>query len=267
MKTVVITGSTRGIGHGLAVEFLKRGSAVVISGRSKAVVDKEAHNLAKTYGNDRVAGIPCEVTDLAQVQALWDGAKKIFNTVDIWINNAGVTHTTKLFAELDPKEISPVVNTNITGLAYGCRVALQGMNEQGSGQIYNFEGHGSDGRKRPGLLIYGTTKRAVRYFTEALIEETEGGPVQVCYLSPGIVVTDFLIDDMRKMNPDDLETVKAVYNCLADTVETVTPFLADEVLKNTEHGIEIVWLTDEKANERFNSDEYCSRDFFSRHGL
>ena len=82
------------------------------------------------------------------------------------------------------------------------------MNEQGFGQIYNFEGHGSDGRKRAGLLIYGTTKRAVRYFTEALIEETEGGPVQVCFLSPGIVVTDFLIDDMRKMNPDDLETVK-----------------------------------------------------------
>jgi short-subunit dehydrogenase len=267
MKTVVITGSTRGIGHGLAVEFLKRGCAVVVSGRSKAVVEKEAHKLAQTYGSDRVAGISCEVTDLGQVQALWDGAKKIFGHVDIWINNAGITHTTKLFAELDPKEISPVVNTNITGLAYGCRVALQGMNEQGSGQIYNFEGHGSDGRKRAGLLIYGTTKRAVRYFTEALIEETEGGPVLVCFLSPGIVVTDFLIDDMRKMSPDDLETTKAVYNCLADTVETVTPFLADEVLKNTTHGIEIAWLTDEKANERFNSDEYCSRDLFSQHGL
>jgi NAD(P)-dependent dehydrogenase (short-subunit alcohol dehydrogenase family) len=267
MKTVVITGSTRGIGHGLAVEFLKRGCAVVISGRKKTAVETEVQKLAQIYGKDRVAGVPCEVTDLGQVQALWDGAKKIFGTVDIWINNAGITHTTRLFANLDPLEISPVVNTNITGLAYGCRVALQGMQEQGAGQIYNFEGHGSDGRKRPGLLIYGTTKRAVRYFTEALIEETEGGPVQVCFLSPGIVVTDFLIDDMRKMSPDDLETTKAVYNCLADTVETVTPFLADEVLKNFAHGIEIAWLTDEKANERFSSDEYCSRDLFSRHGL
>jgi len=85
MKTVVITGSTRGIGHGLAVEFLKRGCAVVISGRNKSVVDKEAQQLAQTYGRDRVAGIPCEVTDLGQVQALWDGAKKIFGHVDIWI--------------------------------------------------------------------------------------------------------------------------------------------------------------------------------------
>jgi hypothetical protein len=91
--------------------------------------------------------------------------------------------------------------------------------------------------------------------------------VQVGFISPGIVVTDFLIDDMRKMTPDELETVKAVYNCLADTVETVTPFLVENMLKNDQHGAAIAWLTDEKANERFNSDEYCSRDFFSKHGL
>ncbi|MBP1762322.1 MAG: hypothetical protein H6Q64_1864, partial [Firmicutes bacterium] len=65
----------------------------------------------------------------------------------------------------------------------------------------------------------------------------------------------------------ELETVKAVYNCLADTVETVTPFLVENILTNDQHGVEIAWLTDEKANERFNSDEYCSRDFFSKHGL
>jgi NADP-dependent 3-hydroxy acid dehydrogenase YdfG len=267
MKVAVITGSTRGIGHGLAVEFLKRGCGVVISGRSTGAVEKEVQQLSGIYGGDKVAGIPCDVTVLGQVQTLWNGAQEKFGKVDIWINNAGVTHTTKVFTELDPAEISPVIDTNITGLVYGTKVALTGMMAQKYGQIYNLKGHGSDDRKRAGLLVYGTTKRAVRYFTEALIEETEGGPVQIGFISPGIVVTDFLIDDMRKMSPDELETVKAVYNCLADTVETVTPFLVENILQNDQHGVEIAWLTDEKANERFNSDEYCSRDFFSKYGL
>jgi len=267
MKTVVITGSTRGIGQGLAVEFLKRGCAVVISGRSAGAVVKEVQRLAGIYGSDKVSGSACEVTDSVQVQGLWDAAQAAFGRVDIWINNAGITHTTKVLAELDSSEIKPVIDTNITGMIYGSQVALCGMIKQGFGQLYNMEGHGSNDKKRPGLSIYGTTKRALKYFTEALIEETEDGPVQVCFLSPGIVITDFLIDDMHKMNPDDLETVKAVYNCLADTVETVTPYLVENILKNDAHGVEIAWLTDEKANERFTSDEYCSRDFFSRYGL
>ena len=65
MKTVVITGSTRGIGHGLAVEFLKRGCAVVISGRSKGVVEKEAQQLAADLWQGAGSqAVPCEVTDL-----------------------------------------------------------------------------------------------------------------------------------------------------------------------------------------------------------
>lgn len=107
----------------------------------------------------------------------------------------------------------------------------------------------------------------MRYFSEALIEEVEGTPVQVGMLSPGIVVTDFLMHNLRKMGPDKLETVKAVYNCLADTVETVTPFLVEGILHNDKNGTEIAWLTKEKANERFSSDEYASRDLFSQYGL
>lgn len=267
MKVAVITGSTRGIGRGLAVEFLKRNCAVVVSGRDRGAVEKTVQQLSDIYGREKIAGFPCDVTVLSQVQALWDGAQQKFGTVDIWINNAGITHITKLFSDLDSAEIAPVINTNITGLIYGTKVALQGMIAQQHGQIYNVKGHGSDDRKRPGLLVYGTTKRAVRYFTEALIEETEGGPVQIGFLSPGIVITDFLIDDLRKMSPEERETVKAVYNCLADTVETVTPFLVENILKNDRHGVAITWLTEEKAHERFNSDEYCSRDFFSKYGL
>lgn len=267
MKSVVITGSTRGIGLGLAKEFLKRECSVVISSRSKDKLKREVENLGEAFGEDKVIGQPCDVTDISQVQALWDTARQGFGRVDIWINNAGITNTTRPLLELDTAEISAVINTNITGLIYGCQIALKCMTEQGFGQIYNLEGHGSDNRKLPGLTVYGTTKRAVRYFSEALIDEAEGTPVQVGMLSPGIVVTDFLLNDMRKMSPEQLEIAKAVYNCLADKPETVTPFLVENILENDKNGTEIVWLTDEKAHERLNSDEYNSRNFFSEFGL
>lgn len=267
MKSVVITGSTKGIGLGMAKEFLKRGCAVVISSRSKNSLAQVVKDLAQEFGQDTVIGWPCDVTDFKQVQALWDTARQKFGKVDIWINNAGITHTTKPLLELDPAEISPVINTNITGLIYGSQIAFKGMTEQGFGQIYDFEGHGSDDRKQAGLTVYGTTKRAVRYFSEALIEEAEETAVQIGMLSPGIVVTDFLLNDMKKMPPEQLEMVKPIYNCFADKPETVCPFLVENILKNDKNGTEIVWLTEEKANQRMNSDEYNSRDFFSQYGL
>ncbi len=116
MKTIVITGSTRGIGHGMALELLKRGSRVMISGRKKDQVDSEVEKFAAVYGKENIAGHPCEITSYEQIQALWDAAVKAFGTVDIWINNAGVTHPTRNVMELEPAEIKTVIDTNITGL-------------------------------------------------------------------------------------------------------------------------------------------------------
>ena len=267
MKAVVITGSTKGIGLGLAREFLKRDCSVVISSRSRPKLEQVVAELRKEFGADRVAGQPCDVTDSGQVQTLWDAAVQHFGRVDIWINNAGIANTMKSLLELDLDEVPAVVNTNVTGLIYGAMIALRGMTRQGGGQIYNIYGHGFNDNKVSGLHIYGTTKRAVRYFSEALIQDAEGTPVQVGTVGPGIVVTDFLLDDMRKMSPEQIEMVKPIYNCMADTVETVTPFLVEEILKNDKNGAEINWLTEEKINERMSSDEYCSRDLFSRYGL
>ena len=76
-----------------------------------------------------------------------------------------------------------------------------------------------------------------------------------------------MIDGLRKLPAEQLEAIKAIYNIFADSVETVTPFLAKGVLANTETGAEITWLTEEKIQERLNSDEYIYRDLFSRYEL
>ena len=269
MKAVVITGSSKGIGLGLAQEFLKKGCSVMLSSFAQAEMEQEYEKAADEFGKDKVACCPCDVTSLEQVQALWDAAVQAFGKVDIWMNNAGIANTTRLFWELDAKEIPRVVSTNMVGVMNGSHVAIKGMIAQGFGAIYNSEGFGSDDMFVNGLTVYGATKRGGRYFSEALAEEVTKSEQKVIVgtISPGIVLTDFLLDDMRKMPPDILEITKAVYNSLADTVETVTPWLVEKVLANEENGKRIIWLTEEKANARFESEEYCSRDLFTQHGL
>lgn len=267
MKTIVITGSTKGIGLGLAREFLKRECRVVISGRSPERLAKALAGLAENFGKENVCAQQCDVTAMDQVTALWQAARDAFGTVDVWINNAGVDNPMKPFHELTEKEITPVVVTNLIGMMYGSHVALKGMLDQGHGQIYNVDGYGSNDMMRTGYTVYGTTKRGLTYFTESLAQEMAEQPVQICTLSPGMVVTDFMMDQLRLLPADQREEIKVIYNTLADTVETVTPFLAEGVLQNTENNVRIAWLTREKIDERFNSDDYVCRDLFSPYGL
>ncbi len=267
MKTVVITGSTKGIGLGLAKEFLKRGCNVAVSARNRERLENVRSELSTAYDAEKITACPCDVTDYGQVQNLWNEAAGSFGRVDIWINNAGLDNTTVPFWELDPSEIETVTRTNVTGLMYGTHVSLNGMLRQGSGQIYSMLGFGSDDMMRTGFSVYGTSKRAVRYFTETLIEETKDTPVQICFMSPGMVVTDFLIDGLRTMPPEAREESKAIYNLLADTVETITPFLVEEALKNDTTGTKIAWLTEEKAQARFQDPAYLERDLFEPYGL
>ncbi|MBU0494640.1 MAG: SDR family oxidoreductase [Chloroflexi bacterium] len=260
MKTVVITGSTRGIGRGLADAFLARGCAVVVSGRTPEAVEQAVAALSTTHDATRVFGQPCNVTDPAEVQALWDVALTHLGQIDIWINNAGISGAAPGFQDLEPGQIRQVVDTNLVGVMYGARVALRGMQAQGWGSIYNMEGLGSDGSLQRGTALYGTTKRGVRYLTRALAQEVAGTPVLVGALSPGMVVTDFLVGQTR--SPEDWARVKRIFNILADRVETVTPWLAQQVLDNRRNGVTIAWLTRRKVIARFLTAPLRRRDLF-----
>ncbi|MBZ0308797.1 MAG: SDR family oxidoreductase [Anaerolineae bacterium] len=263
MKSIVITGSTRGIGLGLAHEFLVRGCAVTVSGRSQASVDKAVATLSAKHGDDRLLGQPCDVGQFDQVQALWDAAQTRFGKVDIWINNAGLGNVMLPLWELPAERLQAIVDTNLTGMMYACKVAITGMIEQGYGQIYNMEGHGSNGSIRNGLTPYGTTKYAVRYLTKALLKETANTPVQIGFLSPGIVITDLLNDGYANRGPEETARTQRIFNILGDRVETVTPYLVEKVLANEKAGTLIEWLTYPKIISRFLLARFRKRDLFN----
>ena len=261
MHSILITGSTRGIGKGLAQEFLRLGHRVVLTGRSDAAVTAATRELAPL---GEVLGVVCDIRQLASLQAAWAAGVARFGQIDIWINNAAVATDRVLLADLPAEQIKATVDTNLLGTLYGCQVAIAGMRAQaGGGKVYTFEGFGSDGLSRPGLSVYGATKRAIRYLTASLAKECAGSNVLVGSLSPGIVATDLLLYSSRGRDPADWERAKRTLNILGDTVATVTPFLARQALANTKQGARIAWMTPAKAAGRFATSFFRKRDILS----
>lgn len=258
--TVVITGGTRGIGHGLASALLARGANVTVTGRTQETVDKAAAALGVDADDARVLGVAADVRDIEALQTVWDQTALRFGRVDAWVNNAGVSVPRKPIWELDPNDLELVVDVNLTGSLHGAHVALSGMTAQGSGVMYLMEGFGSGGQAQNGMAAYGATKRAVSYLKKALTKDLgKGATVMVGVLSPGIVVTELLTSDYE--DAESWNKAKKIFDILGDRVETVTPFLADGIMKGD---TSVKWLTTPKAASRFMlASKYRKRDIFA----
>ena len=261
MKNIVITGSTSGIGYGLADSFLKLGCCVTISGRSERKVQSAVNELITKHDAKHLFSFICDVTDFGQVQKLWDNTKAHFGQIDIWINNAGIAHPETEMWNLAPEKVRQVVEANVIGATYGFIVAIKGMQEQGSGSIYNLEGLGSDGRVIKGMALYGTTKSAISYLTKAVAKEAQGTPVLVGGLRPGMVATK-LITEQYEGHHEEWKRVEGIFNILSDRVETVTPWLAKKILANKKNGVTITWLTRGKLLTRFLTAPFHKRKVF-----
>jgi NAD(P)-dependent dehydrogenase (short-subunit alcohol dehydrogenase family) len=237
MKTVVITGSTRGIGFALARAFLKRDCQVFICSRNPVSVDTALAALAADFPQQRFAGCVCDVTDYQQVQQLWQQAKAHFNTIDIWINNAGISNTQADAWQIQVQELDAVVHTNILGTLYGTRVALQGFNQQGHGALYNLEGMGADGKTNrvKGLSVYGMTKASLHYFDRCLAGEIENPHILVGALQPGMVLTE-MVTGQYQDRPEEWERVKGILSIIANPIEDTAAWLAHKVLTNHKNG-------------------------------
>ena len=263
MKTIVVTGSTRGIGYGLADSFLASGCNVVISGRSSASVEAARSNLSDRHPGCAILGVLCDTRDPDQVQSLWDQAFQRFNRVDIWVNNAGIASPVNPAWEVCREDIGAVIDTNLKGVYYGTSVAVRGMLTQGFGAVYNLEGLGSEkGRIIPGMSLYGLTKAGLRYFNDSLFKELEGKPVIAGALQPGMVVTD-LIGAQNSGSPEDFEKVKWITNIIGNRVEDVTPWLVEKMLANTRNGTRFRYMSSFKTTLRFLTAPFVKRDLFS----
>jgi len=252
---VVVTGSTRGIGLGLAEAFAKRGCRVVVSGRAAKAVDDAVARVG-----ERAIGVPCDVSSAAQLEALWETATEKLGRVDVWINNAGYCNAIRPFEELTHEQIESVIDANVRGTMLGSHVALRGFLRQGRGQLFNMEGWGSRGERKAGMTPYCATKLALRYFTDELAREHVDSPVRIGTLSPGMVVTDALVEAYENGGADSWHRSRLLFKFVIDPRDVVCSWLADQVLANRRSGRHIVWMTKTRLFARFFLPSYWRRN-------
>ena len=264
MKTVVITGSARGLGYNMARFFREYNYNVVLSDLNEEKLKIAKEELEKTPSEAQITYITCNVSKIDELQALMDFAIEQFGEVDIWINNAGVNQPQKAIWELTEQEINTIIDVDLKGAIFGSKVAIEQMSKQHKGAVYNIEGYGSNDAHMLGLNMYGTSKRAVTYLTEALAQECDakGNGVIVGKLSPGIMITEFTTHSLGNDKIELAEKTKKVYNILGDTPETVGKFLVDKMVNNTKNNVKFNWLTNGKAFTRFLTAGFNKRNFF-----
>ncbi len=265
MTNVVITGSTKGIGLGLARGFADLGCNVVVTGRTRNSVDTALIELGPRRG--RIIGHILEASDFDCQRGLWDKAIREFGSVDIWVNNAGLARTIWPIVETPTEQVEAMLDTNMRGTIFGSLVAAQGMLDQGGGKIFNVLGGGSDGEQLPGIGIYGTTKRGLDYFCRALARELADTGVIVGRVRPGMVITHAVVRE-AKADPENFQKSRKTINKLVDSVETVAPFLVSEMVEFQKSGGMIRWLTGGKIAMRMLKGMFVERpDQFADYGL
>jgi len=260
MKNVVITGSTRGIGLAMAIEFLKAGCNVTLSGRGETLSDSVTNDLR--YYQEHYIYVSCDVKVKAELIQLWEKSANQWKTIDIWINNAGVNAPNASVYDTEETYVRNIIDTNITGMIFGTQIAAKEMKLQGHGAIYSMEGLGSNNMIQAKTILYGTTKHALTYYMKGLTKELEGTGIIAGRLSPGMMLTDFIIKtpDGEEAAITKDKSFKKIFNILADHPATVASFFIPKMLENTKNGAHIVWLTNTKVAIRFISSPFIKRN-------
>lgn len=183
-KVVVITGASSGLGEAAARHLAGEGAKVVLGARRKARLEALARELSLPDG----AALQTDVTDLAQVRQLVDGAVGLHGRIDVLINNAGLMPQSPL-ERLKIEDWDQMIDVNIKGVLYGIAAALPHMKAQKAGQFINVAsvaGH----KVRAGGAVYSATKHAVRVISEGLRQEVKPYNIRTTIISPGMVATE-----------------------------------------------------------------------------
>lgn len=265
MKTVVITGSARGFGYEMLKVFRENNFNTVICDINESLLKEAEKDLKIIEGKGEILSVKADITKEVEIKKLIEKTLSKFETIDIWINNAGVNQPDKAIWLLTKEEIDRLIDVDLKGTILCSKLIMEVMLKQNSGQIFNVEGYGSNDAKMLGLSIYGTTKRAITYFTEALATEVKTVKANICIgkITPGIMITNFISTSLGDGEKIELpEKTKKVYNILGDYPNTIAEYIVPKIITNKKNNAKIVWLTTLRASYRFFTSGFNKRDFF-----
>ncbi|HEV7870697.1 MAG TPA: SDR family NAD(P)-dependent oxidoreductase [Modestobacter sp.] len=185
-KVALVTGASSGIGEATAIALAEAGAAVAIAARRRNRLDALAGKLRG--GGARVLQLDLDVTDEQACTAAVARTRDELGGLDVLVNNAGVMLLGTIVGA-DTEDWRRMVQTNVMGVMYMTAAAIEGMVDQGSGDIVNMSSvAGRQARKGAG--VYNASKWAVNAFSESLRQEVTGRGVRVGLVEPGAVATE-----------------------------------------------------------------------------
>ena len=186
-KVAIVTGASSGIGLAIAKALGRESAAVVLAGRTQAPMEKAADEISANSGRAVVRKV--DVRDEKQMQQLVDAAVSEFGGLDVMVNNAGVNPFDSVI-EGDVQRWRDTLETNVIGLALGCREAYRVMKGKG-GHIVNVTSVAAR-YAEPDSPIYAASKHAAGAITESLRLALQGKSIRVTAVMPGAVATSLV---------------------------------------------------------------------------
>jgi 3-oxoacyl-[acyl-carrier protein] reductase len=195
-RVAVVTGASRGIGKGIALELAKRGATVVINYNQSGDAAQALVDEIKSSGGVALA-VQADVSDANQATALIKAATDTYDKIDILVNNAGVTRDNVIMM-MKPEDFDIVINTNLRSTWLCSKAAVRAMMRKRYGRIINITSvSGIAGQS--GQTNYSASKAGIIGLTKALAREVASRNVTVNAVAPGFVLTD-----LTKDLPEDL---------------------------------------------------------------
>ncbi|MDR3607835.1 MAG: SDR family NAD(P)-dependent oxidoreductase [Oligoflexia bacterium] len=188
-QIILITGGGRGIGKTIGLACAREGAKVVLAARSKAQVEQAAADISKETGA-RVLGLACDVSNGAQIEALFSRIENELGTVTGLVCAAGIYGPIGPFETNSIEEWVHAVDVNLLGTARTVHRAISGMKARKGGHIVLFSGGGV--AAFPNFSSYVTGKGGIWRFTETLGAELAPHGINVNCIAPGAVNTQFL---------------------------------------------------------------------------
>jgi 3-oxoacyl-[acyl-carrier protein] reductase/2-hydroxycyclohexanecarboxyl-CoA dehydrogenase len=200
-KVALVTGSGRGIGEGIVLRFAEEGAKIIVNDVTEADAKSVVEKIKAKGGN--AAAVIGSVASREVVQRMVDTAIKEFGTVDIIVNNAGITRDVILHKMTD-EQWDQVIAVNLTGVFYGIQCAARVMREKGYGKIINISSTSALGNA--GQINYAATKAGVIGMTKTAAKELGAKGVNVNAIAPGMIWTDM----MKNMPPERIQQMDAM---------------------------------------------------------
>nr|WP_319528224.1 3-hydroxybutyrate dehydrogenase [Pseudomonas laurentiana] len=219
-KTALVTGSTSGIGLGIAQVLAQAGANLILNGfgdASMAIADVARHGT-------RVGHHPADLSDVQQIEDLFAYAEREFGGVDILVNNAGIQHVAPVEA-FPTERWDAIIALNLSAVFHSTRLALPGMRQRNWGRIINIASvHGQVGSV--GKAAYVAAKHGVIGLTKVVGLETATTPITCNAICPGWVLTPLVQKQIDDRAAGGLDPQQAQHDLLAEkqpSLAFVTP--------------------------------------------